>query len=120
MSGEKEVFRISPIVGKCYEHIEATRNEWIEGKHGIRGEYRYFSTNQPTYVGKFLRLERYGSGDGGEVVAVFSNNGREVQVSYSYEGFTCFIEVPCRSGGGSKFRKSRKLNKKTKKTRRRR
>ena len=134
MSQEKEVFRISLEVGKCYEHVEATRDEWIKGKYVMKSKdnpegyieprWRYFSTNQPTYVGKFLKVERWGGhggyGDGAEVVAVFSNNGREVRVRYSYEGFTCFNEVPCTSGGRSKLNKSRKLNKKTKKTRRRR
>ena len=91
-AGEIEVFRIRTEVDKCYEHIEATRSEYLGGM----GNFRYFSTNQPRYVGKFIRQERYGSGDGGEVIDVFSDNGKEVRVNYSYEGFTCFIEVPCK------------------------
>lgn len=87
--GETEVFRISPVVDKCYEHIEATRSQYMGGNH------RYFSTNQPRYVGKFVRQERRGYGDGGEVWAIFNDNGTENRVDYSYEGYTCFIEVPC-------------------------
>ena len=84
--GEIEVFRISPEVGKCYEHIEATREEYFG-----HGKFRYFTTNTPRYVGKFIRQERKGHGDGVEVTGIF-DNGR---VNYSY-GFTCFTEVPCR------------------------
>jgi hypothetical protein len=84
--GEIEVFFINPEVGKCYEHVEATRKEYIGG-----GKSRYFTTNTPRYVGKFIRKERYGSGDGVEVTGIF-DNGR---VEYSY-GYTCFTEVPCR------------------------
>jgi hypothetical protein len=84
--GEFEVFQLSPEVGKCYEHIEATRKEYIGD-----GKSRYFTTNTPRYVGKFIRQERYGSGDGQEVTDIFDNGS----VEYSY-GYTCFIEVPCR------------------------
>ena len=130
--GEIEVFRISPEVGKCYEHVEATRKEYIGD-----GKSRYFTTNTPRYVGKFIRQERYGSGDGQEVIGIF-DNGR---VEYSY-GYTCFTEVPCReieekteekpeekkswfsrffSGGYRKRkttkRKNRKLKSKSKKSR---
>lgn len=95
--GEIEVFRIRTEVDKCYEHIEATRSDYVG-----RGTHRYFSTNQPRYVGKFIRQERYGYGDGGEVIDVFSDNGKEVRVNYSYAGFTCFIEVPCKLNFNSK------------------
>ena len=158
--GEIEVFRIIPEEGLCYQHIEATRSQYMGG--GIR---RYFSTNQPVYVGRFVRSERWGHGDGGGAADIFNDNGTENRVNYSYEGNTCFIQVPCRldvsskarnqalrnvyekgtgtpagpgSGpanlirkyanirvpkgakGGSRRRKTRKLNKKSKKTRGRR
>jgi len=89
-AGEIEVFRISPEVGKCYQHIEATRDVII----GL-GERRYFSTNTPLYVGKFVRHLRYGYGNGGETHAIFNKGGDEIIVKYSYAGNTCFIEVPC-------------------------
>ena len=109
---EMEIFRISPEEGKCYEHIEATRSQYIRG-----GNRRYFSTNQPRYVGKFIREERSGYGDGGQVWAIFNDNGTENRVEYSYEGNTCFIEAPCKGAqGGKRTRKSRK-NKKTRKYR---
>jgi hypothetical protein len=109
--GEIEVFRISPSVGKCYQHVEATRSEYVgEGNH------RYFSTNTPTYVGTHVRDEWQGYGDGMSYTSIFNNNGKEVRVDYSYAGFTCFIKVPCILGGGAKSRKSRKLNKRRNKT----
>jgi hypothetical protein len=89
---EEEVFRnVYPVVGRCYDHVELTRRE---------GEYpneRYFApSSNRVYVGRFIRQERYGFGDGGQIYAIFAdNNGQERRVRYSYEGNTCFIEVPC-------------------------
>jgi hypothetical protein len=127
---EFEVFQIRPEVDKCYEHIEATRKEYIGD-----GKSRYFTTNQPRYVGKFIRKESYGSGDGQETIYIFDNGS----VTNTYEGYTCFTEVPCReveekteekkkswfsrffSGGYRKRkttkRKNRKLKSKSKKSR---
>jgi len=119
--GEIEVFRISPVEGKCYEHIEATRSQYIGGENR-----RYFSRNAPRYVGKFIKTLRYGYGDGGSVIAVFQDGPTENKVDYSYEGNTCFIEVPCRDSRGGKrskrskrsMRKTRKNKKRSKKSRR--
>ena len=107
---ELKVFRIDPVVGKCYEHIEATRSVALGN-----GKRNYFSSNKPTYVGEFVRLDRDGYGQGGTATGVFNNNGTEVEVHYTFD--TCFNEVPCKSNGGSKSRKTRNLNKKTRKTR---
>ena len=110
---EMEIFRTNPEEGKCYEHIEATRSQHMRGMDNRR----YFSTNQPRYVGKFIREERSGYGDGGQVWAIFNDNEKENRVKYSYEGNTCFIEAPCKGAqGGKRTRKSRK-NKKTRKYR---
>ncbi len=88
--GEIEVFRITPRVGLCYQHVEATRSVYLG-----RGEHKYFSINEPRYVGKFVREVRTGWGDGGSTTAIFDDNGKENRVEYSYEGNTCFIEIPC-------------------------
>jgi hypothetical protein len=113
--GEIEVFRITPEEGKCYEHIEATRSQYIGN-----GNRRYFSRNAPRYVGKYIKTLRYGYGDGGSVIAVFQDGPTENRVDYSYEGNTCFIEVPCRDsrGGMRSKRKTRKNKKRSKKSRR--
>jgi hypothetical protein len=85
-AGELQVFKITPEVGKCYEHIEATRSVYMGG-----GNRTYFSTNQPVYVGKYLSFLRIGGyGDGAENFAIFQNG--EIRMSTD----TCFIEVPCK------------------------
>lgn len=88
---EVEVFRITPTSGKCYEHAEYTRKE---------GRYpnpeRYYFRGQPRYVGKHTGDKRSGFGNGGEYFSFFDNNGTKNRVNYSYEGHTCFREVPCR------------------------
>ena len=91
MAREIEVFRIPLQKDLCYEHIEATRSEYIRA----RGNYRYFSTNAPRYVGKYVRTEQVGFGDGATITAIFDDGGKENRVEYSYEGFTCFNQVEC-------------------------
>jgi len=91
--GETEVFPLDPETGKCYEYAEATRKigSWSQGNE------RYFTANPMRYVGRFVRTERRGWGDGGEVWSIFvDNNGVEHRVDYSYEGTTSFREVPCK------------------------
>lgn len=88
---EFEIFRISPKVGeKCYEYAESTR------KQGRYPNERYFTKTQPLYVGRLIRTERGGFGDGGWQTDYFQDNEKEHFVNYSYEGNTCFREVPCR------------------------
>ena len=90
---EIEVFRITPEVGeKCYEYAESTRSQ------GSRPNEKRFTNVQPRYVGRLIRFETGGWGDGGWRKDYFEdNNGIEQVVNYSYEGNTCFREVPCRS-----------------------
>lgn len=87
---EIEVFRITPEIGKCYEHVEATREQ------GRWPNERYFTTNTPRYVGRFIKQVQKGFGDNSSIRDYFQdNNGNEQIVDYSYEGKTCFREVPC-------------------------
>jgi len=90
--GEQEVFNIHLEEGKCYEHIEATRI--LPPNEG--GEHRYFSTNVPRYVGRFVKNETimYG-GYAAERYAIFNNRLEEIRILYDNRGRTCFIEVPC-------------------------
>ena len=86
-----EVFRITPEVGeKCYEYAESTRSQgrWPNEKR--------FTNVQPRYVGRLIRFETGGYGDNSWRRDYFQDNsGREQVVNYSYEGNTCFREVPC-------------------------
>lgn len=88
---EEEVFRIEPVVGRCYDHVEATRRE------GRYPNTRYFApTLNRVNVGRFVREERRGFGDGQQIYAIFvDNNGQERRVQYSNGGNTCFIEISC-------------------------
>lgn len=86
--GEIEVFRIILKEGKCYEYIEATR------KHSHFDTY--YSTNKYKYVGKFVKTQRFGTGNGSGVTEIFDNNGEKVEVKLSYEGMSCFKEVDCK------------------------
>ena len=90
--GETEVFFITPEKGKCYEHAEATRTEYIGN-----GNYRYFTTNTPQYVGEFTKALHSGSGDGRETYSYFDNSrtAKEHSIYHSYAGNTCFREVSC-------------------------
>jgi hypothetical protein len=81
---EIEVYRITPQVGKHYETAEYTR------KVGKWPNEKYFTTNTPTYVGKFVKTEQFGLGDGAQIFSVFNNNGNLETVAYTYEGTTCF------------------------------
>ena len=126
---EIEIFRIDPEEGKCYDHAEATRKEYKSGfGNGIGSRAsvtRYFTTNTPEYVGQYLRTERRGSGEDRQSFYIFNRNNREHSVEASYDGMTCFSEVPCRNSsamnifkrGGGK-RRTRRTRKKSKKTRR--
>jgi|LauGreDrversion4_1035100.scaffolds.fasta_scaffold116297_2 hypothetical protein len=87
---ETEVFRLTPVLNRCYEHAEYTRSQ------GNYPNERYFVNIPPRYVGEFIRFVQGGFGDGGWRRDYFRDlNGNEVGVNYSYEGRTCFREVPC-------------------------
>ena len=84
---EVEVFRLTPEVGKFYYTAEYTK------KVGTYPNYQYYTTNPLRYVGKFLRTERYGSGDGMTATSFFDDKGTINRVVYTYEGTTSFVEL---------------------------
>jgi hypothetical protein len=65
---EIEVFRITPIVGRCYQHVEATREQ------GYGTNLRYFTTNAPRYVGRFVEQRTTGLGEGASISFFFIDN----------------------------------------------
>ena len=91
---EYEVYRILPEMGeKYYEHAEYKRKE---GRWSQKNE-RYFTDILPRYVGKLIKRESYGFGDGSTMTDIFLNEYNEtIRIPYSYEGRTCFREVPCK------------------------
>ena len=86
---EVEVFRSSLTVGKHYETADYTRKT---GTWGERNE-RFFTTQTPRYVGRFIKTESSGYGDGCHVWSIFDNDGKQVHVAYNYEGTTSFRET---------------------------
>jgi len=86
---EEQVFRVNPVVGTCYDHVEATRRE------GIYPDIRYFAPSlNRVYLGRFVKEQRRGVGDGQQIIfAIFVDNNDVYIVPYRRD--TCFIEVPC-------------------------
>lgn len=85
--------------GKRYEYTYATRKSWEFIPTLGRKDWRYFTNKGFTYVGKWLRSERRGWGDGGECWEVFLDDsvgagGKEKAVSWDYEGTMCWRECP--------------------------
>jgi len=89
--GEKEVFRITPVLGKCYEWAESTRRSgaWPN-------ERRFAPTENVIYVGELINISKGGWGDGSWRTDTFLHKETKTHVHYSYGGDTCFIEVPCK------------------------
>lgn len=86
---EQEVFRYSEKdfdTTKYYEYAYRTRQE------GTWPNERYFTTQPLTYVGRFLRMESWGMGDGSGCAAYFDCNGQQIRVEFDYEGTICFRE----------------------------
>jgi len=84
---EYEIFRVDPIVGRCYEYAFATSK-----RNG-----RYYTTEPYTYVGKFESQHFKGDDDSQDIWNIFNNNGTYTRVDYDYGGNLCFREVPCKS-----------------------
>jgi hypothetical protein len=86
---EKEVFRITPNWTKYYLWVEYNR------KIGNYPKERYFAPYKKTiYVGQLFKRDEGGFGDAGWRKDTFIYRDKTVVVSYSYEGRTCFVEVP--------------------------
>jgi len=84
---EIEIFRISLKPGHYYETAEFTRSE------GRYPNEKYYTKNTPKYVGKFIKHQQYGYGDGATHIDIFDDNGKEIQVYYSYDCTTSFREI---------------------------
>jgi hypothetical protein len=92
-SDETEVFRIVPVIdpNKFYEHAECSR------RAGKWPNQRYYTKVAPRYVGNKTRFIQGGYGDNSWQTDYFVNEyGDEISVDYTYEGNTCFREVPAR------------------------
>jgi hypothetical protein len=84
----EEVFRISPELNKAYETAIYTK------KIGIYPNVKYYTTNKVIYVGIMIKEVTHNHRDASYGYVLFSKNGIEEKVDYTYEGTTCFREVP--------------------------
>ena len=89
----QEVFRDSPQVGKFYETARFTYT--IGSYYDLQNPIRWFTKNPVIYVGKYLRCEEKGYGDGCDRRYIFeADDGKEVAVvSDTIDFTTCFREV---------------------------
>ena len=85
---DKEVFRLIPIIGKHYEYAESTRREgiWPFEKHCA-------PLKNIIYAGVLIKIDEGGYGDNGWRADTFRKGNKITNIPYSYEGYTCFIEV---------------------------
>lgn len=95
MPPEKEVFRLTPVVGRAYKVVVATRKEWSD----VSRCWRYYATTPMRYMGPFIRSERCGYGDGGSYAEIYEHG----RVDYDYEGMTCLEEVTPQPGNTLKL-----------------
>ena len=86
---ESEVFRLGPNELKTDKYYLFTTYTRKEGKWP---NIKYFTKNGLRYVGKFVRCETWGCGDGSGAAAYFENNGEIERIEFDYEGTTCFLE----------------------------
>jgi hypothetical protein len=102
-AGEIEVVPIALEIGKCYEHVEITRPEYTRGQG-----FKYYTTNSPRYVGKFISEERVQPANpDSPISSFFEDNGKKNRVDHSPRGTTTYMEVPCKNSGGMRKRSRR-------------
>ncbi len=89
----QEVSRNAPELGKYYE--TATYTSTTGHPYSKANPERWFTTNKLVYVGKYLRHEQRGYGEGCDSRHIFEGvNGEEVTVQVDTIDFTtCFREV---------------------------
>lgn len=85
---ETQVFRITDFsTDKYYSFAFYTRSE------GKWPNIKYYTFNPLQYLGKYVKSERWGFGDGGGGAEIFEDeNGKITRIEYDYDGFTCFVE----------------------------
>ena len=54
---------------------------------------KYYTTERPRYVGRYVRREEFGYGDQGGRTDYFDINGKSIPIEMDYEGRVCFKPV---------------------------
>ena len=85
-----QVYRLTPVIGKYYEYTEADTVTCVYPNQ------IHFSKTKPNYVGQFIKKNEYGYCDNKETIYHFKNDiTKKIHVvRLSYEGRSCFREVP--------------------------
>lgn len=90
---ETEVYRICKFEpDACYAYALYTRHE---GKWP--NERYYVKSKNLVFLGRHLKSERWGAGDGsgGSETFIDDITGKISTIEYDYEGKTCFCKVIC-------------------------
>jgi len=105
---EREVINTTPVKGKCYQHVLATKQ--VNTNEGTK----YYTNKSNEYVGKFVKGLNYG--DKG-YTSVFEKDGKEINIQHDENGNTVFIDATCQDSqeGGKKKKRKTLKKRKTKK-----
>jgi len=86
---EVEIFRLNkfdPTKNYAFALYKKQIGTWPD-------EHYYTTKGELQYLGKWIKQERWGYGDGGGGAEYFDDNGKETRIVYDYAGTTCFVEV---------------------------
>lgn len=87
-SYETEVFRLSAFEKDMqYAFAMKTRTE------GIWPKEKHYTTHKLEILGKHLGSKRWGYGDNSSGSEMFEFNGKITEITYDYEGKTCFVAL---------------------------
>jgi hypothetical protein len=85
---ETEVFRLVKFeknVQYAFAMKTRTEGKWPKEKH--------FTTNRLEILGEHLGSKRWGYGDNSGGSEMFEFNGKVTEITYDYEGMTCFVPL---------------------------
>ena len=85
-----QVYRLTPVIGQYYEYTEADTVTCVYPNQ------IYTSRTKPVYVGQYINSYGFGYGDNRVCIYHFKNNITKKidEIRLSYEGRSCFKEVP--------------------------
>lgn len=105
---EREVINTTPVKGKCYQHVVATKH--VNTNEGTK----YYTNKSNEYVGKFVEGLDYGERG---YTSVFEKDGKKINIQHDENGNTVFIDATCQDSqeGGKKKKRKTLKKRKTKK-----
>lgn len=89
-SDEIEVYREIMVLEQSYYHVLATR------KVGYYPKIKYYAPiNKIKYIGEFVGCRQGGGGDGSWYYGLYKKDNIITEISFDYEGLTCFLKTKC-------------------------